>query len=75
MQKSEELRESGAVLYSDVSCAVVSLVSTSLVWSDRTAPRLRSLQVLAHIYMYTMAFLTMHPATYYFDVLGERTSE
>jgi len=38
VQKSEELRESGAVTYSDASCVVVSLESTSLTWLDRTAP-------------------------------------
>ena len=37
VQKSEELRESGEALYSDTSCVVVSLASTSLAWSDQTA--------------------------------------
>ena len=47
------LRESGAAPYSDAptalcgpGCAVVSLASASLAWSDRTAPRLRPLQLL-----------------------------
>jgi len=64
VQKSEELREPGRAPYSDASCAVVSLVSTSLTWSDRTAPWLCPLQLLAHTYMYTMDFITMHAATY-----------
>jgi len=72
-QKSEELRESGAAPYPDAYCAVVSLVSTSLVWSDRTTPRLRPLQLLAHTYMYATDFITMHAATYYFGLLGGRT--
>jgi len=52
VQKLEELRESGTAPYSDTYCAMVSLTSTSLMWSDRTAPRLRPLQLLAHTYMY-----------------------
>ena len=70
VQKSEELRESGAALYSDASCAVVSLASTSLAWSDRTAPRLPPLQLLAHTYMYATDIITMHAAT---DLLGGHT--
>ena len=66
MQKSENLHESGAAPYSDASCAVVSLASTSLVWSDKTVPQLHLLQLLAHTYMYTTDFTTMHAATYYF---------
>jgi len=61
---------SGTVPYSDVSYAVVSLASTSLTWSDQTAPWL-----LAHTHMYTTDFITMHAATYYFGVLGGRTFE
>ena len=75
MQKSEELRETGAASYSDVSCAAVSLVSNSLTWSDRAAPRLCSLQLLAHTYMYITDFTTMHAATDYFGLLGGRTFE
>jgi len=40
---SPRLRESGAAPYSDAHCAVVSQASTSLVWSDRTAPWLHPL--------------------------------
>jgi len=58
VQKLEELHESGAAPYSDVSCAVVSLASTSLTWSDQTVP-----QLLAHTYMYTTDFITMHAAS------------
>ena len=65
MQKSEELHESGAAPFSDAA-----LVSTSLVWSDRTAPQLRPLQLLAYTYVYTTDFITMHAATYYFGLLG-----
>ena len=75
VQKSEELHESGAAPYSDASCAVVSMESTSLTWSDRTAPQLGPLQLLAHAYMYTMDFITMHVATYYFGLLGWHTFE
>ena len=64
MQKSEELHESGAAPYSDASCVVVSLASTSLAWSDQTAPQLRPLQLLAHTYLYNTDFITMHVATY-----------
>jgi len=46
VQKLEELRESGAAPYSDTHCVDVSLVSTSLVWSDQTAPQLHPLQLL-----------------------------
>jgi len=60
--------------YSDASCAVVSLASTSLAWSDRTAPRLCLLQLLAHSYMYITDFITMHAATNYFGLLGGRTA-
>jgi len=35
VQKSEELRESGAAPYFDTSCVVVSLVRTNLTWSDQ----------------------------------------
>ena len=73
VQMSEELRESGAAPYSDASYAVVSLANTSLAWSDRTVPRLCPLQLLAHTYMYTTDFITMHAATYYFGLLGGRT--
>jgi len=76
MQKSEELCESGAAPYSDASCVVVSLASTSLVWSDRTVPLLRQLQLQAHTYMYTMDttdFITVHAAAYYFGLLGGHT--
>jgi len=75
VQRSEELCESRAAPYSDVSCAVVSLASTSLAWSDQTAPRSRPLQLLAHKYMYTMDIITMHAATYYFGLLGWRAFE
>ena len=70
MQKLEELRESGAAPCSDASCAVVSLASTSLEWSDQTVPQLHPLQLLAHTYVYTTDFITMHAATYYFGLLG-----
>ena len=73
VQKSEEQHESGAAPYSDASCTVVSLASTSLVWSDRSAPRLH--QLLAHTYMYTTDFITLHAATYHFGLLGGRTFE
>ena len=63
VQKSEELRESGAAPYSDAYCAMVSLASTNLMWSDRTVPQLRPLQLLAHTYMYATDFITMHAAT------------
>jgi len=59
VQKSEKLRESGAAPYSDVSCVEVSL-STSRAWSDRNAPRLRPLQLLAHTY--TTDFIATHAA-------------
>jgi len=75
VQKLEELHESGAAPCSDVFCALVSLVNTSLVWSDRTVPQLRPLQLLAHTYVYTMDFITMHAAAYYFDLLGGHTFE
>jgi len=75
VQKFEELRESGATPCSDASCVVVSLASTSLAWSDQTAPQLRPLQLLAHTYMYTMDFITMHAATYCFGLLGGHTFE
>ena len=78
VQKWEELHESGPAPESDVSCAVVSLVSTSLAWSEQTAPLLRPLQLLAHTYMYTTDttdFVTLHAATYYFGLLGGCTFE
>jgi len=75
VQKLEELHESGAAPCSDAFCTVVSLTSTSLAWSYRTAARLRPLQLLAHTYVYTMDFITMHAATYCFGLLGERTFE
>jgi len=46
VQTLEELRESGAVPYSNAPCALVSLASTSLAWSDRPVPQLRPLQLL-----------------------------
>ena len=73
VQKSEELHESGAAPYSDASCAVVSLASTILAWSDRAVLRLCPLQLLAHTYMYTTDSITMHAATYYFGLLGGHT--
>jgi len=75
VQKLEELHESGAAPCSYAFCAAVSLASTSLAWSDRTAPRLRPLQLLAHTCVYTIDFITMHAATYYFGLLGGRTFE
>jgi len=33
--------------------------------------QLHPLQLLAHTYMYTMDFITMHAATYWFGLLGE----
>jgi len=75
VQKSEELHESGTAPYSDAACVVVSLARTSLAWSDRTVLQLYLLQLLAHTYMYTMDFITMHAATYYFGLLGGHTSE
>jgi len=36
---------------------------------------LRPLQLLAHTYMYTTDFITMHAATYYFGLLGGHTFE
>ena len=70
VQKSEELRESGAAPYFDVSCAVVSLVSTSLMWSDRTVitPRFHPLQLLVHTYIYTTDFITIHAAVLFWFV-------
>jgi len=44
----EELHESGAAPYSDSSCLVVSLASTSLTCFDQTAHQLHPLQLLAH---------------------------
>ena len=52
----------------------MSLASTSLTWSDQTAPWLHPLQLLALIYKYTTDFTTMHAATYYFGLLGGCTS-
>jgi len=75
VQSSEELPESCAAPYSDASCAVVSLASATLVWSDQTVPRLRPLQLLARTYHYTTDFITMHAATYYFGLLGGHTFE
>jgi len=75
VQKPEELHDFGIARYSDVFCVVVPLASISLVWSDRTAPRLHLLQLLAHTYMYTMDFIAMHAATYYFGLLGGHTFE
>ena len=75
MQKSEEQHESGAAPYSDASCAVVSLASTNLAWLDQTVPQLRPLQLLAHTYMYTMDFIIVHAATYYFGLFGGHTFE
>ena len=46
VQKLEELHGSGAAPYSDASCSVVSLASTSLAWSDWTVLRLHPLQLL-----------------------------
>jgi len=76
VQKSEELHESSTDLYSDTSCAVVSLARTSNDWSDRTAPQLRPLQLLAYTYIYTTDFITMHTATWfvgwaYFRVIND----
>ena len=61
------------ILTSLVLYSIVSLASTSLTWSERTVPQLRPLQLLAHTYMYTMDFITMHAATYYFGLLGGHT--
>ena len=66
---------SGTAPYFDASCAVVSLVSTSLACSDRTVPQLCPLQLLTHTYMYTTDLITMHAATHYFGLLGWRTFE
>ena len=55
VQKPEELHETSetsAAPYSDMSCVVVSLVSTSLAWSDQTVHWLRPLQLLADTYNY-----------------------
>ena len=70
VQKAEELCESGTAPYFDASCAVVSLVTTSLTWSDRTviAPRLYPLQLLVHTYVYTTDFITMHAAILFWFV-------
>ena len=46
MQRLEKLRKCGTAPYSDAPCMVVSLASTSLTWSDRTAPKLHLLQLL-----------------------------
>jgi len=52
--------------------------ATCSTWSDPTMPRLRPLQLLAlaHTYMYTMDFITMHAATRfvgwaYFQVIND----
>jgi len=60
VQKSEELREF------DTPPVLMRLVQYCL-WQalvSRGQPRLSPLHLLAHTYMYTMDFITMHAATY-----------